>query len=386
MDRRLFLALVLAVIVASCRASYGGQRTTVIESAQPASPTAAALATAAPDTGSFATSSPSPVQRVPTTVTNPSAPAGQVTPEGTASSPPRPFVAASCCGLFSWAAPDWLLVYDRVPQAGAWLLNVVSGERRWLGAWFGVAAGDRVALVDPERGVTTILDWDGQVLGEVETGRALAVLSPDGRFLAWLQMNEERLPSSFLARIGTLVVLDTTTQRSYRLGEMRVTSLTWTGDSQRLLVLGESTDGSRAGVWVAEPPWTALRPILSGRFFVDLRVVPKSSSFLVTRVLSGVPNEDGVWLVDAATEHAQHVPIAPGYRASAGTIWELDNEGAARRLRAYRLETLHLCAATDLAEPVLADTWEVSPDGHWVAYWAASSQEVRVEKLPACSE
>ncbi|MCX2726073.1 hypothetical protein OO015_00960 [Thermomicrobium sp. 4228-Ro] len=275
-------------------------------------------------------------------------------------------------------------MYDRSPQEGTWLVNVVSGERRRLGSWYGAAGSGRAALLDPDRGVTTLLDWSGRVLDEFPTGRTVVTLSPDGRYLAWLESRSERLPSSFVAPVSTVIVFDTIARHSYRLGELRVAGLVWAGAGDRLLVLGESPDGSVAGVWLAEAPWNDAHPVLTGRFFVDLRVVPDSSAFFITRVLSGSVEDDGVWLVDPATGDRRRVPIEPAYRPTSAAVWVLDAESGSPRLRAYQLDTFQPCASALLTEPVLAETWEVAPDGRWIAYWGALSQHVRVEALPAC--
>ncbi|MDW8058945.1 MAG: hypothetical protein RMK01_02615 [Thermomicrobium sp.] len=275
------------------------------------------------------------------------------------------------------------MVYDRAPEVGTSLVNVATGERRWIARWFGTPAGDRIAVFDPLAAATRIVDWYGRVEAELATGAGAVASSPDGRRLAWLEVADERLPSSAIGRLATVVVYDTVEQRTYRLGQLRVGAVAWSGDGAHLVLIAETADGAQAGIWAAEAPWTQFRWIASGRFFVNLQPVPYSTEVVVTRVLSGEATQDGVWLIDAVDGTARALAIAPSYRVADGTIVVLDDPERAL-LQVYRLDDLRPCGSTHLTEPVAVDTWDVAPDGQWIAYWSAASQRVLVERLPTC--
>jgi len=294
---------------------------------------------------------------------------------------PTSLVAASCCGLITWVGSERLLVYDLLPEPGAWLVDVATGKRRKLAPWFGVSNSDCIAVTDPFEGVTTLFDSEGSVIDTVHTGRTMVALAPGCRFLAWLESENEQLPSSFIARLADIVVFDRATRHVYRPGQLRVSSLAWTGDGSQLLLLGEAADGTRAGIWRSVAPWTTLEVVVEGRFFANLQPVWGRSDFLVTRVLSPTPIDDGVWLIDPETGERRKIPIETTYRVTAGSICILRNEASLATVYAYRADDLQLLSVTHLAEPVLGDTWSVSPDGRWVAYWGATTRRIIVEPL-----
>ncbi len=293
-------------------------------------------------------------------------------------------VAAECCGVFAWAGVDWLLVYDVEPRPGGWLVNVVSGERRWIAPRFGVPGADVIAVPDPISGRTTLFRWDGSSGGTIENGGAIVYPDATGRWIAWSVAEEYAVPSSAVSRISRVMVLDRASGEMHFVGRLRVSALAWSGVGSELLVVGETPEDSQAGLWVATPPSSGLHLVKEGRFFVNLRPVPGTRSVLVTQVLSGEPKDDGVWLIDLDRGALQHLPIETNYRVAQKSVWVLQWGEEHDRLIGYSLPDLEVCASAELGDQVLSDVWEIAPDGRWVAYWRTSDQRVVVEPLPGC--
>jgi len=292
---------------------------------------------------------------------------------------------AECCGPFVWAGRDWLLVYDEQPYPGAWLVNVVSGERRWIAAWFGLPAGDIIAVRNPHSRRTELYSWDGSVEASIDTGESLALLDPTGRWAVWSVVEEQTVPSSAVSRVARLFVLDRWTGETRTLGRLRVSALAWTSDGSRLLLIGSLPDGSRLGVWRVTPAEGAVDLIVPGHFFTNLQVIPGTHTALVTRVLSGDPEEDGVWLIEVDRGTARRAPFVLQYRAAREFIWVLELGKERDRVFGYRWPDLEICVQHELGGHVLGDVWEIEPDSSWIAYWREEDRRVIVEVLEACS-
>ncbi|MFN3336795.1 MAG: hypothetical protein ACK42I_04755, partial [Thermomicrobium sp.] len=197
---------------------------------------------------------------------------------------PREIFAAACCGVFAWAGVDWLLVYDVEPRPGGWLVNVVSGERRWIAPRFGVPGPDVIAVPDAMSGQTTLFSWDGSSDGTIANGGAVSYPDATGRWIAWSVAEENAVPSSAVNRLSRVIVFDRASGETRLVGRLRVSALAWSGAGSELLVVGETPDASQAGLWVWTPPSSGLRLVQEGRFFVNLRPVPGGRSALITRV------------------------------------------------------------------------------------------------------
>lgn len=293
-------------------------------------------------------------------------------------------VAAACCGVFAWAGVDWLLVYDVEPRPGGWLVNVVSGERRWIAPRFGVPGADVIAVPDPISGRTTLFRWDGSSGGTIENGGAIVYPDATGRWLAWSVPEESSVPSSAVSRIARVMVLDRASGETYFVGRLRVSALAWSGAGSELLVVGETPEDSQGGLWVSTPPSSGLHLVKKGRFFVNLRPVPGTRSVLVTHVLSDERTDDGVWLIDLDTGTSKHLPIETNYRVAQKSVWVLQWGKEHDRLIGYSLPDLEVCVSAELGDQVLSDTWEITPDGRWIAYWRLRDQRVVVEPLSDC--
>ncbi len=344
---------------------------------------AAATATLVPDPAPTAP----PVGTVAVPRPSPSTPFSAAGALGSPAAPlERPAIIARCCGVISWLHSDSVVVYDLQPEPGLWLIDPETLERRFVGRGFGVAVGRSIALLDPEHGLTTVFDTEGRPIDRVETGWTRLALSPHGRSLAWLEVTDERVPSSFVVQSAHVVVLDRETRRTVRLGPIRVQEFAWSGTSSYLVIIGETVDGGRAGLWVVPPSRSGLQLIVEGRFFANLQVVPDRDEVIVTRVLSGHPQEDGVWRIDLVTATANPLPIPTNYRVSREAIWVLEHSGGDARLLAFTLDDIEPCATQELGEAVRGDAWEVSLDSRWVAYWSAQSGHVRLEPLTPCPQ
>lgn len=306
--------------------------------------------------------------------------------ESPAATPQRLAIIARCCGVIDWLHSGSVVVYDLQPEPGLWLIDPETLERRLVGRGFGVAEGRSIALLDPEHGLTQLFETEGRPIDRVETGWTRLALSPNGRYLAWLEVAHERVPSSFVAQSAHVVLLDRETRRTVRLGPIRVKEFAWSGTSSYLVIIAETIDGGRTGLWVVSPSRSGLHLVVEGRFFAGLQVIPDQDEVIVTRVLSGHPQQDGVWRIDLVTATADELPIPTNYRVSREAIWVLDHSGGDARLLAFTLEDIEPCAAQELGEAVRGDAWEVSYDGRWVAYWSAQSGQVRLEPLAPCPQ
>src|SRR5579884_939832 len=114
-----------------------------------------------------------PVISTPTATPLPTAAARS--PSTPARTPAPPVIASgvvsSCCGIFAWAGPDNLLVYD-VPkgsQPGSYLVNAETGARQYLAPHFGLPnGGGLVAVSRPDVGQTDVLRLDGSVVATIK--------------------------------------------------------------------------------------------------------------------------------------------------------------------------------------------------------------------------
>ncbi len=372
--RLIALWTILLLVVVNCRASWPGVSPSV-----PMIATFPSVPTETP-TAVVETSVPSgsPVEATPVPVLTPAR-------EAPTKALPSSFVAATCCGLFAWAGPDWLLVYDQVPRLGAWLVNVVSGERRWIASRFGTPGGGLIAVPDPIAQRTEIFDWNGRQLQEVDNGGSWTSLDPTGRWLVWLRRRPEKVPSSAVSPVSEIWLLDRVSGALQHVGSLRVTSLMWLGDGSGLALLATTDDDLQTGLWVVRPPWERLELVWAGRFFSHLEVLPEQAGIIVTRVLSGDAGLDGVWYIDLKRGTKKRLELSSRYRTTRDAIIELQYASARDRLVRWDVLGGQLECVSELQWHVQADRWDVSPDGAWVAYWAAETQQVVVERLPSCS-
>ncbi len=102
---------------------------------------------------------------------------------------------AERCGLFVWVGRDWLLVDAAQRGAGTWLVNVVSGERRRIAAWFGLAVKDIIAVRNPHRRRTELYSWDDTLWASIDTRQFPALPDPTGRRAVWRVVEEQTEPS-----------------------------------------------------------------------------------------------------------------------------------------------------------------------------------------------
>ena len=81
-------------------------------------------------------------------------------------------VVVQCRGLFVWAGHDCLGVHGGQPCPGTWLVNVVSDERRWIAAWFGLSAGDIIVVRNLHSRRTELYSWNDRLQTRIDTGHS----------------------------------------------------------------------------------------------------------------------------------------------------------------------------------------------------------------------
>lgn len=385
--RYALFVLWLTVLVIGCRASHSVAPATTVPRRVTASPEPTRVeVTDTPTAGSPPTPRPSPM-----TSSTPARAAAAIVPPGPtarASATGSEMEVATCCGLLAWVDDARLLVYDTRPEApaGAWLVTLPSGERRFLASRFGLPSpAGIVALPDTPEQRTTVVDLEGSELAVVPTGGALSWPSPDGRWLAWLERLPVRTPSSSVNRVRRLWVAELATGERRALLELQAASLTWLPDSQRLLVAARSPGGEQPGIWLVDVPSGAVDILVRGAFLYNVRLSPDGRRLGYVRAFSGEPGGDGLWILDLASRESWRLPVAAGFRwaGSGDALWLLDpGEGdhpdALVLLDARSGERLR---RVSLPGQVLNSVWEVSPNGRWMAFWRLHDQHVVAVEL-----
>lgn len=305
----------------------------------------------------------------------------------------EPRAVAACCGVFAWMDGERIVVYD-VPHdapAGAWLVELTSGESVRLGPRFGLPSpSGLVAVSDPSRGSTSVVDSTGREIGAVENGGTVAWLSPDGEWLAWLERLPVRTPSSSLNRVVRLWVAETRTGERRPLLDLQAASVTWFPDNRRLLVAARAPDGSDPGIWVIDRESGHIDVVVRGAFLYNVRLSPDGSRIGYVRALSGEPSLDGVWIVDLATGRTWRLPIGSGFRwaPDSSGIWLLSPSADGEPDRLVLVDVLDGTAVRSvrLAGRVSNATWDVAPSGDWVVFWRQEDGRVVVQPLGVSSD
>ncbi len=377
----------------------------VVGTSAPPSPTGQApVATETPEPTGVRTDTPTPSPSpspAPTYTPSPS-PTATSTPSPTPTPTPalHRLTTGGCCTQPFWSPDSGQVLFIDKPAAdaplGIWGVDSTrpGSTPELLTERIALYTADLSFLVQYGQGETIVEHLEGP-LAETTTerwtvpaGGRSVTLSPDRRRVAWQVSNddapfERRITQVWVANIdGTEAQLVATLPRGGFAGWLSGDVLLLNGqeslDSQETIVYTLSlTDGAQVELIRAERP-RGLQLSHDGRWL----------AYYVT--LSDEPAENGVWLVHTdGTERRQldlelfgayqwrdaHRLIVIPFRADAAyhELWEVDAETG---------ETHRLTDPSITPIKIANGDWQVSPDGHRVAFVESSDRNLWVMELP----
>jgi hypothetical protein len=338
----------------------------------------------------------------PTPVPTPTAtPQPTMTPEPTPTAIPTPTPSPTpepllttvtrtpCCGLFAWYDDKRLLVYDQIPgePGGSWLVEVETGERTFSGDDFGLPSqAGVIAFPNGETGTVTLRDGSGEALGEVQNGGWIAWPSPDGERLAWLENLPIRTPSSSVNRGVRLLIADVNDGEPRAVLELQAAEVHWLPDNRYLLIPARDTSFEQAGLWLVDTDTGEYEVLFNEIFVQAVQLSPDGTQVAFVRTFRPDPGQNGLWVLDIRASHLQQVERTGSQRwhADSESLWMLElaptGEGV-DVLRRVEIESGDIRGEVTLDGQVLNDTWEISPDGSYVAFWRVDDGQVVIQSL-----
>lgn len=330
----------------------------------------------------------------PTVVPSPT-PTPTPTPEPTPSPSPTPeptlqtMTETPCCGLFDWIDNERLLVFDDMPERGqgAWVVHVEGGERELIASGFGIPSrSGTIAFPEPDEGQLVTRNAAGEEQGRVANGGRIAWPSPDGSRVAWFENLPIRTPSSSVNRSVELYVAEVDSGERRRVLSLQAAEVHWLPDNRHLIVPARNLDFEQAGLWIVDTETVNYEVLYEELFIQAVRLSPDGARVAFMRTFNDDPAANGLWTMDL--EHRDLTPVGRSgpYRWSADSthLWllEMTETGAGGdRLIKYDLHNGEVVSEQQLDGQVLNDSWEISPDGSYVAYWRVSDGQVVVESL-----
>lgn len=333
------------------------------------------------------TSEPSaPAVAVPTVTPTPT-PAPTVVPTPTPSVIQAP--VAGCCGVFEWAAPNQLLVYDEPKggKSGSYLVNVQAGNRTLLSSEFGIPSqSGLIAFPNRTGGTTQIRELDGSVVSTVHNGGRVTWISPNGKRIAWLVDQGIPNTSSEVMRVVRLMSANVDGSNQKSLVELEASSIQWLPDNVHVMAIARAQNGTHSGIWTIDTNTGTNAVVIQATYVFALALSPDGTKMAYLVTFSGDPAKDGVWVANVDGSHQIHLSQVGAFRwaSNSSSLWflQLASPGGGQdHVEKVNIATDSVTETVPLGGRVLGGEWAVNPTGEVVAYWNEADQSVYVKAL-----